>query len=193
MTDIKITREEWLNRAADIMFQTVLDESVIAPQPVPPVRVSVAPMSSKQLGVCYKREASDDQHNEVFITAHVSDSMTILATLVHELIHAADNCASGHRNYFAKVARKAGLEGKLTATRAGAELTENLTYIIEALGSIPHATLNLEPKGKGRNNNKITCKTCGFQANLSRKWASQICTAAACPVCIDVLTVELAQ
>lgn len=193
MDNQAITREDWLNKAADIMFQTVLDESVIAPFPIPPVRVSVAPMTSKQLGVCYKREASDDKHNEVFITAHVSDSLTVLETLLHELIHAADNCDSGHRNYFAKVARKAGLEGKLTATHAGAELKESLAYIIEALGPIPHATLNLKPKEKGRNNNKLTCANCGFQANLSHKWAVQVSERAACPVCHDHLTVQLSQ
>lgn len=193
MDNQAITREDWLNKAADILFQTVLDETVIAPFPIPPVRVSVAPMTSKQLGVCYKREASDDQHNEVFITAHVSDSLTVLETLLHELIHAADNCDSGHRNYFAKVARKAGLEGKLTATHAGAELKESLAYIIEALGPIPHATLNLAPKGKGRNNNKLICSNCGFQANLSHKWAVQISERASCPVCGDHLTVQLSN
>lgn len=178
-----ITREQWLNQAAAILFDVVLTPEVIAPHDTPPVRVSVAPMRSKQLGVCHSRKSSDDAHNEVFITAHIDNSLEILAVLTHELIHASDDCQSGHRNFFARVARKSGLEGKFTATHAGGELTEVLQSIVNILGDIPHAKLNIKPKEKGRNNNKIVCDSCGFQANLSRKWADRIALDAECPVC----------
>jgi hypothetical protein len=178
-----ITREQWLNRSVDILFDVILTDEVIAPYTAPPVRVSVAPMASKRLGVCHVRRISDDGHNEIFITAHIDDSIEILGVLVHELIHALDDCASGHRNYFAKVARAAGLEGKFTATTAGPQLREVLESAVKILGPIPHAKLNLKPKEKGRNNNKIVCDSCGFQANLSRKWADRIALDAECPVC----------
>ena len=147
-----ITREQWLTKSVDILFDVILTDDVIAPYSAPPVRVSVAPMTSKKLGVCHVRRISDD-------------------------------CASGHRNYFAKVARAAGLEGKFTATTAGPQLREVLESAVKILGPIPHAKLNLKPKEKGRNNNKIVCGSCGFQANLSRKWADRIALDAECPVC----------
>lgn len=182
------TREHWLNQAADIITATALNPTAVEDMPKPPVRVSVAPMTSTQLGVCHKREASDDHHNEIFITAHIDDSVKILDVLTHELIHAFDDGASGHRHFFARVARRAGLEGKLTQTRAGATLTATLEGIVDILGPIPHAKLNLKPKSKGRNNNKIVCDRCGFQANLSRKWAQQVLEARQrhtipCPAC----------
>lgn len=188
--DTQPTRENWLNQAAAILINTALRADNVEGAQEPPVRVSVAPMTSKILGICHKRVQSDDGHNEIFITAHIDDSVKILDVLTHELIHAFDDGASGHRNYFARVARAAGLEGKLTATTAGPELTATLEGIVDILGPIPHAKLNLKPKSKGRNNNKIVCDSCGFQANLSRKWvdavehrAQETNDNAACPAC----------
>lgn len=187
------TREQWLNKSAQILFDVVLTPEVLQDNPPPPVRVSVAPMRSKELGCCHPRASSEDAHNEIFITAHIDDSQVILATLTHELIHAADDCQSGHRNFFAKAARLAGLEGKLTSTMAGAQLSDVLENIVGILGPIPHAKLHLKPKSKGRNNNKLICKACGFQANLSRKWADQAAQAPwalTCPCC-DSLTLKV--
>ena len=181
MTDT--TREQWLNKSKEILLDMVLTADVTEHAPTPPVRVSVAPMQSKTMGICHVRKASSDEHNEIFITAHIDDSVKILDVLTHELIHALDDCQSGHRNYFARVARKAGLEGKLTATQAGPDLTTVLEHIVKILGPIPHARLNVAPKSKGRNNNKIFCDSCGFQANLSRKWADQVIRNSNCPVC----------
>tara|TARA_R110000765_G_scaffold81972_1_gene160100 strand:- start:3312 stop:3893 length:582 start_codon:yes stop_codon:yes gene_type:complete len=190
-TDLQ-TREQWLNASKDILLDMVLTNEVTDNAPPPPVRVSVAPMVSKQMGVCHNRASSSDGHNEIFITAHIDDSVKILDVLTHELIHALDDCKSGHRNFFARVARKAGLEGKLTATHAGAELTTVLNHIVKILGPIPHAKLNLKPKSKGRNNNKIVCGSCGFQANLSRKWAKQVTSGSVCPACFaSTLNVEM--
>ena len=189
------TREHWLNASKDILLDMVLTDEATDNAPPPPVRVSVAPMKSKELGVCHNRASSSDGHNEIFITAHIDDSVKILDVLTHELIHALDDCKSGHRNFFAKVARRAGLEGKLTATHAGADLTTILQHIVKILGPIPHAKLNLKPKSKGRNNNKMVCSNCSFQANLSRKWVDAIKATQKtpyCPVCYrdDIQIIE---
>lgn len=182
MQTVDTTREQWLKRSTDMILESILTPLVTGNAPPPPVRVSVAPMTSKVLGLCHPRQNSEDKHNEIFITAHMDDSTRILDVLTHELIHALDDCASGHRNFFAKTARRAGLEGKFTATTAGPELTQKLDNIVSVLGPIPHARLNLKPKSKGRNNNKIMCE-CGFQANLSAKWADVIQEESLCPVC----------
>jgi hypothetical protein len=60
---------------------------------------------------------------------HPSDTMMILATLVHELIHAALPLGEAHGDQFGRAARAVGLIGPLTATVAGpifVELFRNL-------------------------------------------------------------------
>ena len=180
-----LSREDWLNEAAELIIDDVLQSAVDSEHPKPPYKISVAPLKSKALGQCHKRAQSTGQKNEIFITAHCDDSQTVLATLTHELIHAYDDCQSGHKNFFAFAARRAGLEGKLTQTVAGATLIATFSTYIEALGPIPHDALTVPNKDKGRNNNKIKCNECGFQANLSRKWAEQIRPSALCPVCLN--------
>ena len=176
-----MNREQWLNEAANLIWHEILEPHTA--QQKPKFRVSVAPLAQSTLGQCHVTAISEDQTNEIFIAAHTNDSMTILATLQHELIHASDDCQSGHKNHFAKLARMSGLEGKLTQTHASTELNQRLQTIVDLLDIIPHANLTIPPKQKGRNNNKITCNACGFQANLSRKWADQILPDFECPCC----------
>mgnify|MGYP003629696233 CR=1 FL=1 len=195
-----ITREQWLNEVAEFV-----QDDLIAPlalkyfeNPLEPrFRLTVAKMASKRLGECYIREVSADSNNEIQITMACDDSLKIAETITHELIHAADNCQSGHKNWFAFCARKVGLIGKLTATSAGPELAAQLNEYITLLGPIPHAKMTLTPRGKGRNNSKIHCP-CGFKANLSNTWASQVEQQikhhgkGQCPVCLhDSLNITI--
>jgi len=116
-----------------------------------------------------------------------SDSLNMLATLTHELIHYTDNCASGHKGHFAKTARAAGLIGKLTATQAGPELTQQLQHIIDAYGPIPHAALTPANSGKKKQTTrmiKVTCKNCGFNFRASAKQINMLHDKSTCPACL---------
>jgi hypothetical protein len=41
----------------------------------------------------------------------------MLVSLLHELIHAADDCASGHKGAFAEAVTRFGFQGPMTQTR----------------------------------------------------------------------------
>jgi hypothetical protein len=173
MTPIKLDREAWLTEAA----QFILDD-IIAPHatlPAAPYRISIGFPSgrpSKVLAQCWKMEASADQVNEIFVSPTVDDSIEILAALAHELIHYSDNCNSGHQNHFARVARAIGLEGKLTATTAGAALAQQLAGYVELLGDIPHGKLDASLSGKPKQTTrmlKVTCDKCDFAFRATQK------------------------
>src|SRR5436190_18521499 len=112
-------RETWLNRATRALHPAFREAGV----PLhPSIRLSVGfcPGFEKIVrGVCLKRENSKDRHNEIFISPSIDDATEALATLVHELLHAADDCKSGHDKTFAERARALGLEGNPSATTAG--------------------------------------------------------------------------
>ncbi len=217
----ELSREDWLNAAAALIkvevFDKVLsDDDWADGKPWPhPIKISVgfAPNTRTQssiLGVCCPPHMSEKGFSEIFITPHKACSLSILGTLVHEMIHGSDGCASGHKNWFAKVARLAGLTGPLTATSAGDDLLELFNQIVEALGEIPHAALNIDakytapkdspkaPKGspitgpgvggrkpqKGSRMIKVECSDCEFSFRTSQKNIDLI-TRPACPACID--------
>jgi hypothetical protein len=166
------TREQWLNECAELIWLDILEPKIGSVKP--PFRLSVAPLKSRALGQCHKREQSEDGKNEIFITAHCSDSLEILSVLTHELLHAVDNNEHGHKGIWAKNARAVGFLPPLTENHPSPELLEQLKEYPQILGEIPHAALHVKPKSKGRNNNKLKCDACGFQANLSAKWVEKI-------------------
>ncbi len=66
----------------------------------------------------------------------------MLVSLLHELIHAADDCASGHKGAFAEVATRLGFEGPMTQTPPGLDLTADVITLAEALRPFPQARLD---------------------------------------------------
>lgn len=187
--DANMTREKWLVQAADIITDTIIcpaAEALNEQYDLEHFRVSIGhPQNKGAIGECWKKSASTDQHNEIFITPHEDNSTDILATLVHELIHAADDCQSGHKNFFARMARKCGLVGKLTATTAGDELKEQLLDIVDVLGDIPHHKLDKNHRVRPKQSTrmlKIECSSCGFNFRASKTQIKRM-TIAKCNAC----------
>lgn len=167
------TREDWLNQAAELLFsltlQDIADSNNITRHPFN-LSVGAIVGNAKAIGCCFPRSRSEDGINEIFFTPTENDSAQILATMVHELIHALDDCQSGHKGAFAKMARQAGLEGKLTATHAGGALQDTILDIIDALGAIPHSRLDTSPvKKQGTRALLVECTSCQWRFRITRK------------------------
>lgn len=203
MKKLELDREMWLTEAA----QFVLD-NIIHPQmpkswnPPTPYRVSLgypprARADSKVVAVCIKSEASADGTSEIFVSPKSSNSLELLGHLTHELVHYSDDCASGHKHHFAKLARNIGLEGKLTATKPGVKLEASLEKIIKILGEIPHAAIDLG-KAKAKQTTrmiKVACPApldqCGFSYRASMTNIHKI-TDFLCPACaIEDMSADL--
>lgn len=137
------TREEWLKAAI-----VQLDEVFIKPnQQTLPERLGVScgfPKSSaKAIGQCWSPEVSEGQTIEMFISPVLSDAVSVLATLLHEMAHAVLGIKVAHKGPFVKLIRSFGLEGKPTATYAkeGTDCYNNLMKISVALGTYPHSAM----------------------------------------------------
>lgn len=194
-------REEYLTEACNMILGSIIAPAISADwEPAHPFRVSVgyAPRSranSKVVAVCIASAASADSHNEIFVTPAIDDSMVIMANLAHELIHYSDDCESGHKNFFARIARRIGLEGKLTATVAGDRLKGQLQKIVDTLGEIPHAKIDLD-KAKPRQSTrmiKVACpdtETCGFSYRTSQTNISKISDFLCCACAVHDMSAE---
>jgi hypothetical protein len=95
--------------------------------------------SSHPLGECWPSRTRDDRVPHIVINDSITDELTILSVLVHELVHASDDCRSGHGPWFRGWARAVGLEGPFPSTHAGLRLQRQLRSIARGLGRYPDA------------------------------------------------------
>lgn len=179
------TREAWLARGAVLITHTVFAAAGIE---VPVVKTSCSwpggGSARKRIGECWAKRMSEAGVNEIFISPVIADPVQALDILTHELVHASDDCASGHGGEFVRRARKVGLEGKPTATVAGAALRAKLAEIAEALGPYPHATLNLSARKKQTTRMiKVECGDCDGVFRTTQKWLDEATHGLCCPFC----------
>ena len=171
-----MTREEWLNAALAALrpwFKSRADVEIPTD-----ARVSVGfpggGSARKRIGECWARKVSKDGVNEIFISPVLQDPARMLDVLAHEIVHAVDDCASGHKGEFKRIAKDVGLEGKMTATHAGAELKAELDRIIATLPALTHGALDLSTRKKQPTRLvKLECDCCGMILRTTAKWIEQ--------------------
>jgi hypothetical protein len=172
------TREEWLVAAVEALVP-IFD---YAGQMLPDVRVSVGwpggnGRKNSVIGQCWSTKVAADKVSQIFISPVLDEAVRVLDVLVHELIHAIDDCESGHKGRFAKIAKAVGLTGKMTATVAGDDLKAKLEAIAEELGEYPHAAIVSGaqgadgPKKQTTRQLKVECaEGSGYKARITRQW-----------------------
>jgi len=164
-------REAWLNAAVTSMAEWFAEVDV----ELPAIRVSCAwsKRPGKGIAWCWKRERSADGTNEIQVSPEKDDPAEVLAALVHEVIHATDDCASKHSGYFKTIAANLGLTGKMTATVPNDELSSRITALAHNLGPYPHAALNPNAEAKDKQTTrmiKVVCPEEGYTVRTTRKW-----------------------
>ncbi len=181
-------REAWLTEGADQLVSQFSDGDGRW-NDMPPYRVSVgyAPRhrGGKVLGVCIHADASSDNHFEVFISPAIDDGYQALEILAHELVHVVDRNENGHKRRFASIARRIGLEGKLTSTHAGEGLKAQIDDVLGLLGDYPHGAIDIDfTKKQSTRMLKVSCGSCDFHFRTSRKNVDMLdLETAPCPAC----------
>ncbi len=138
------TREQWLQGAIEIFRPWFAQVGLPLPAKI---QISVGfgygakAESRKILGECWSKAATVERVNHIFISPEITDVVEVLATQLHELVHAGDDNVNGHKGRFAKIAKALGLTGQMTATVAGVELAEKLRKVADQLGPYPHSAL----------------------------------------------------
>lgn len=146
MNTIHATREQWLVESVKLIKEQLFDVHEYWLPPI--IRISVGLCGGKAIGIYMDPEQAEDGSSHIFIDPRLKDPIQILATVVHELVHASVGVECKHKGMFVKVIRALGLEGKPTATvcNPGTELYATLTGMSVTLGDFPHATLERKKK-----------------------------------------------
>lgn len=185
---VDMTREDWLNKAAERLAEHIGERT--GTRFTARIRISCGfPKSGggargAAIGQAWDAACSGDKTHEIFISPVLNEPCAgegVLSTLLHEMIHAHVGVAAGHKGPFRKAALACGLEGKMTATHASADLIEEtLRPIADACGPYPHAAMTLPERGKkGSRLIKVECASCGYIARVTRKWVDELGT----PLC----------
>lgn len=172
-----MTREQWLTKAITLLSRQVFKPAGMeVPQNI---RVSCGWPSSRALckarntGECWDTSASADGSFELFISPIQDDTVQVLKTLTHELIHTVVGTRAKHGPAFKQGMLAVGLGGKPAETEVhkGSALWEKLTAIADSLGPYPHAKLDREAKEKQSTRLlKVECPDCGYVVRVTRKW-----------------------
>jgi hypothetical protein len=183
-------RQEWLEAATVELRTLFADKGHEVPENV---RISIGwPKGGKAttIGQCFYAEGSSDKHNEIFISPVLRDTLQIVATLAHELVHAIAGKDAGHKAPFKRIAVAIGLEGKMTETTAGAGFVEWFEPVRERIGEYPGGSL--VPTGRKKQTTrmiKCSCEGCGYTVRTTQKWLED----AGAPICpTDAVQMEVA-
>lgn len=176
------TREQWLNAAAALIAKQYGDAfdthfGDLGREHLANLKVSTGFPSrgglTTVIGQCWKSAASEDEvTHHIFINPRLTDLVEVMATLAHEMVHAADDGEHQHKGPFVKCVRDLGLEGKATATYAGDEFAEWCRSVSERLGQYPHVglvPLTTEKKQSTRML-KVEAPCCGYVVRTTQKW-----------------------
>ena len=172
MTINKITRELWLQNAVDLVSPIFKNKGYT----IPNVQVSCGFPStgnkSKHVGQCWGKSSTNDGTNQLFISPVLDEPVQVLDTLVHELVHAVDDCMHHHGPEFKKIATDVGLQGLMREASAGPWLLEQLTAISRQLGKYPHSKINLAHSSSKKTGPRprAKCKKCGYEVTPLKKW-----------------------
>jgi len=168
----KTTRELWLQNAVDLVSPIFKNKGYT----IPKVQVSCGFPStgnkSKHVGQCWGKSSTNDGTNQLFISPVLDEPVQVLDTLVHELVHAVDDCIHHHGPEFKKIATDVGLQGLMREASAGPWLLEQSTAISRQLGKYPHSKINLAHSSSKKTGPRprAKCKKCGYEVTPLKKW-----------------------
>lgn len=146
------SREDWLNAFIAAARPVFGSRGLILPEKI---RVSIGFTGARGKGVlavCWHEGASEDGTREIFIHPGLSESSRIADILTHELAHTLFGPDEQHGRNFKAAVTALGLVGKATCTTGGPEWHVWAGPIVEALGPIPHSSLDptLSPARRNR-------------------------------------------
>lgn len=166
------TRESWLLAAVALLRPVfIAKHHVIPAQVMVSCGFASTGVRSHHIGQCWPTTSSANAQNQIFISPALHEPIEVLDTLVHELVHAVDDCKHKHGPAFRKIALSLGLKGPMRSANAGPELRQTLAQMAQQLGAYPHGKLQIARRqAVARARPRAECPDCGFQVPMYRKF-----------------------
>lgn len=188
-------REEWLSEGLILLEKKLfvpckyrLSKNIQVSCGFPSSRAFAA--RRQTIGECWYPQGSDT--HQLFISPVLHDPVTVLGTLVHEVVHTVAGSKAAHGSQFKYIATRVGLTGKMTATVPSSKLIPLLESIGKELGEYPHKPLDKQLRTVKRGPSRVSCEcmTCGYAATVSLRWVEEA-GYPLCPTCTAELSPRL--
>ena len=174
-----MNREAWLSDAIDLLRPTYAAAGFALPAALKatcswPVRGG-ASNQRRVVGQCFGPEASANGVTELFVSPVQGTGPEAIATLAHELIHAACPKA-GHKGQFVSAMHALRFEGKPTHCAPVGAVLAGYLALVASLGMYPHATVTAQGQGHKQSTRliKVICIDCGYPARVTRQWLRKV-------------------
>lgn len=167
------TRESWLLSAVELLKPLFKAKGYELPQAQVSCGFTSTGVRSGHIGQCWSKQSSSNAINQIFISPTLDKPFDVIDTLVHELVHAIDDCEHKHGKEFKKIALKMGMKGPMRSAGAGPELKATLDTLLQQLGPYPHGQLKVSMrKSPSSSRPRAKCKKCGYQVPMLKKFLS---------------------
>jgi len=167
------TRESWLLSAVELLKPLFKAKGYELPQAQVSCGFTSTGVRSGHIGQCWSKQSSSNAINQIFISPTLEKPFDVIDTLVHELVHAIDDCEHKHGKEFKKIALKMGMKGPMRSAGAGPELKSTLDTLLQQLGPYPHGQLKVSMrKSPSSSRPRAKCKKCGYQVPMLKKFLS---------------------
>lgn len=189
MLKIYPTREAWLLAAVEELrpFFAAIDRDL-------PERIRVSTGWSKGarkagVGWCWKSSAAEDDSSSIFISPELAEPLVILAVLLHEMSHAANDCRDAHGGDFRRMWAAHGFIGKPTMSVPSEALTAKLVLVEQYLGAYPHAKLSPQASIKPQTTRmiKVEAPCCGYIVRTTQRWLDRGLPSCPCGTQMEVV------
>ena len=168
---IHTTRETWLLAAVDLLTPLFIAKGYVVPTCQVSCGFASTGTRSGHVGQCWSTNSASNELNQIFIAPTLKSAYDVLDTLLHELVHAVDNCEHKHGKEFKKIALKLGMQGPMRSAEAGPELKVILIALLDQLGPYPHGHLKVSMrKPPRRDRPRAKCTKCEYQVPMLKKF-----------------------
>lgn len=160
-----MNREQWLTESVVALKAAFFEPRTLSFENEIRISTGWCRGSKKAIGQCWSAEVSAGKFSEIFISPELENSVEVLATVLHEMIHAHLGLDKKHGKEFKSLVKEFGLSGKVTSTFAAesSPLFEQLFEIGRKIGQFPHSKLNPRnkevPKGLPKKGNWVRFKS----------------------------------
>jgi hypothetical protein len=160
------TREEWAVSISLALLPELAKLGITMVGERRQIRVAVAPLPATKLGLCYSASKSvAGNTNIITLSSDQGEPIELAHTLLHEILHALDDCRSGHKGRWARWAEMLGMERCGHARNAQAD--QMLRSALERVG-LP--ALHVQTKSQRRKQRKsqvrFICTSCGGHVHM---------------------------
>ena len=137
----------------------------------------------------YEQPDRGMQRSHIFLNPRATEPISLIGTVIHEVIHACCGPECGHKAPFKRIALAVGLTGPMRSTTWAPGASEEFAFqVAKMLGAFPNEKfMGLYKKQKTRLL-KVHCKRDGYKMRVTSNWLKL--AVPACPICKRQMTVD---